>query len=107
MFWTVTLELLKGFLETLKIFALTLAFALPLGLVLSFFSMSKFKPLSSLVKTIVWIFRGSPLMIQMLIIYYMPGLVFHNPIWGGGEDGRFTAAAVAFILNYACYFSEI
>ena len=69
--------------------------------------MSKFKPLSSLVKTIVWIFRGSPLMIQMLIIYYMPGLVFHNPIWGGGEDGRFTAAAVAFILNYACYFSEI
>ena len=81
--------------------------ALPLGLIISFGSMSKFKPLSSLVKTIVWIFRGSPLMIQMLIIYYMPGLVFHNPIWGGGEDGRFTAAAVAFILNYACYFSEI
>ena len=69
--------------------------------------MSKFKPLSGLVKIIVWIFRGSPLMIQMLIIYYMPGLVFGTPIWGGGEDGRFTVAAVAFILNYACYFSEI
>ena len=97
----------EGFLVTLRLFAITLVGALPLGLIISFGSMSKFKPLSSLVKTIVWIFRGSPLMIQMLIIYYMPGLVFHNPIWGGGEDGRFAAAAVAFILNYACYFSEI
>ena len=96
-----------GFLQTVKLFFVTLVGALPLGLIISFGSMSKFKPLSSLVKTIVWIFRGSPLMIQMLIIYYMPGLVFHNPIWGGGEDGRFAAAAVAFILNYACYFSEI
>ena len=96
-----------GFLQTVKLFFVTLIGALPLGLIISFGSMSKFKPLSGLVKVIVWIFRGSPLMIQMLIIYYMPGLVFGTPIWGGGEDGRFTAAAVAFILNYACYFSEI
>ena len=96
-----------GFLQTVKLFFVTLVGALPLGLIISFGSMSKFKPLSGLVKIIVWIFRGSPLMIQMLIIYYMPGLVFGTPIWGGGEDGRFTAAAVAFILNYACYFSEI
>ena len=94
-----------GFLQTVKLFFVTLVGALPLGLIISFGSMSKFKPLSGLVKIIVWIFRGSPLMIQMLIIYYMPGLVFGTPIWGGGEDGRFTA--VAFILNYACYFSEI
>lgn len=96
-----------GFIQTLKLFLITLVGALPLGLIISFGSMSKFKPLSGLVKIIVWIFRGSPLMIQMLIIYYMPGLVFGTPIWGGGEDGRFAAAAVAFILNYACYFSEI
>ena len=96
-----------GFLQTVKLFFVTLVGALPLGLIISFGSMSKFKPLSGLVKIIVWIFRGSPLMIQMLIIYYMPGLVFGTPIWGGGEDGRFTAAAVAFILNYACYLSDI
>ncbi len=96
-----------GFLQTLKLFAATLVGALPLGLIISFGSMSKFKPLSGFVKTIVWIVRGTPLMIQMLIIYYFPGLVFGIPIWGGGEDGRFWAAAVAFIVNYACYFSEI
>ncbi len=96
-----------GFLQTIKLFLLTLAGALPLGLVISFGSMSRFKPLSALTKTVVWIVRGTPLMIQLLIIYYFPGLVWHNPIWGSGEDGRFFAAAVAFILNYACYFSEI
>lgn len=96
-----------GFLQTLKLFIITLLGALPLGLIISFGSMSKFKPLSKLVKTIVWIIRGSPLMIQLIIVFYMPGIVFGNPIWGGGETGRFTAAAVAFIINYACYFSEI
>lgn len=96
-----------GFLQTLKIFAVTLLGAIPLGLIISFGSMSKFKPLSSLTKTVVWIVRGSPLMIQLLIIYYFPGLVLHNNIWGSGEEGRFVASAVAFILNYACYFSEI
>ena len=96
-----------GFLQTIKLFAVTLLGALPLGLIISFGSMSRFKPLNALVRTIVWIVRGSPLMIQLLIIYYFPGLVFNNPIWGSGEDGRFLAASIAFILNYACYFSEI
>ncbi len=95
-----------GFLQTLKLFFATLLGALPLGLIISFGSMSKFKPLSGLIKTIVWIVRGSPLMIQLLIIYYFPGLTFGN-IWGSGEQGRFLASAVAFIINYACYFSEI
>ena len=96
-----------GFLQTLKLFCVTLIGALPLGLIISFGSMSKFTPLSALTKFIVWIVRGSPLMIQMLIVYYFPGLVLGNPIWGSGESGRFAAASVAFILNYACYFSEI
>ena len=96
-----------GFLQTLRLFFVTLLGAAPLGLVIAFGSMSKFKPLSIFTRVIVWIVRGSPLMIQLLIIYYFPGLVLHNPIWGGGESGRFLAASVAFIINYACYFSEI
>lgn len=96
-----------GFIQTLKLFFVTLIGALPLGLILSFGSMSKFRPLKYLTKTFVWIIRGTPLMIQLLIIYYFPGLVLHNPIWGGGESGRFLASAVAFIINYTCYFSEI
>ncbi len=96
-----------GFLQTLKLFFVTLAGALPLGLLIAAGSMSRFKPLSALVKTFVWIIRGSPLMIQLLIIYFFPGLVLHKPIWGSDESGRFLAAAVAFIINYACYFSEI
>lgn len=96
-----------GFLQTLKLFAVTLLGAIPLGLIISFGSMARFKPLAYLTRTIVWIFRGSPLMLQLLIIYFGPGLMFNNPIWGGGEKGRFLASAVAFILNYACYFSEI
>ena len=82
----------EGFLQTLKLFAITLAGAFPLGLIIAFGSMSKFKPLSYFTKIIIWIVRGTPLMIQLLIIYYMPGLVFHNPIWGSGEAGRFTAS---------------
>lgn len=97
----------EGFIQTLKLFVITLLGALPLGLILAFGSMSKFKPLSGLIKTVVWIVRGSPLMIQLLIIYYFPGIVFNNNIWGSGVDGRFIASAVAFIINYACYFSEI
>lgn len=96
-----------GFLQTLKLFASTLIGAIPLGLIIAFGSMSLFKPLSYLVKIIVWIIRGTPLMIQLLIIYYGPGLIFGNHIWGGGEGGRFMAATVAFVFNYACYFSEI
>ena len=96
-----------GFIQTLKLFLITLVGALPLGLVISFGSMSKFKPLSAVVKTLVWVIRGTPLMLQLLVIYYLPGLVFHNNIWGSGEDGRFIASVTAFIINYACYFSEI
>lgn len=96
-----------GFLQTLKLFMVTLIGAFPLGLVIAFGSMSRFKPLSIITKLIVWIVRGTPLMIQLLIIYYFPGLVLHNPIWGSGESGRFLAASVSFVLNYACYFSEI
>ena len=95
-----------GFIQTLKLFFVSLLGAVPLGLIISFGSMSRFRPLSYLVKIIVWIIRGTPLMIQLLIIYYFPGLVFGNSIWIG-ETGRFLAAAVAFIFNYACYFSEI
>lgn len=96
-----------GFIQTLKLFFVTLIGALPLGLIIAFGSMSRFKPLSYFTRIIVWIIRGTPLMIQLLIIYYFPGLVFKNPIWGSGESGRFLAAAVSFIFNYACYFSEI
>ncbi len=96
-----------GFLQTLKIFFVTLIGAFPLGLIISFGSMSRFKPLSYLTKIIVWIIRGTPLMIQLLIVFYFPGLVLDKQIWGGGETGRFMATACAFIINYACYFSEI
>ena len=96
-----------GFLQTLKLFAVTLLGSLPLGLILAFGSMSRFRPLSALTRTFVWVVRGTPLMLQLLIIYYFPGLMLKSPIWGGGEAGRFLASAVAFIINYACYFSEI
>ena len=96
-----------GFIQTLKLFFVTLLGSLPLGLVIAFGSMSRFIPLSYFTKIIVWIIRGTPLMIQLLIIYYFPGLVFKTPIWGSGEAGRFTAAAVSFVFNYACYLSEI
>ena len=96
-----------GFLQTLKLFFITLIGAFPLGLLIAFGSMSQCKILRYFIKMIIWIVRGTPLMIQLLIIYYFPGLVFHNPIWGSGESGRFWAAAIAFIFNYSCYFSEI
>ncbi len=96
-----------GFLQTLRLFAITLIGAIPLGLLLAVAEMSSFRPLRMLIKTIVWIIRGSPLMIQLLIIFYFPGLVLKNPIWGSGETGRFAAASVAFVVNYACYFCEI
>ena len=96
-----------GFLQTLKLFIVTLVGSLPLGLVIAFGAMSKFKPLSLFTKLVIWIIRGTPLMIQLLIIYYFPGLVLDAQIWGSGEKGRFLAASVAFIFNYACYFAEI
>ena len=93
--------LCDGFLITLKIFGLTLLGALPLGLIIAFGAMSRFLPLKALIKTIVWIIRGTPLMLQLIIIYYGPGLILHNNIWGG-SNGRMTAVLVAFILNYSC-----
>ena len=96
-----------GFLQTLKLFFVTLLGALPLGLLICFGSQSKLWPVKTLFRVIIWIVRGTPLMIQLLIIYYFPGLVLGNAIWGGDEAGRFAASAVAFIINYACYFSEI
>ena len=102
MFLPVTLELLGGFWETLKVFLLTLAFSLPLGLLVCFGSMSKFTPLKALMRCFVWIIRGSPLMLQLIIIFYGPGLLFDMPALP-----RFTATIVAFAINYACYFSEI
>lgn len=106
-FPTVFQALNVGFLQTLKLFIVALVGSIPLGLIISFGSMSKFKPLSAVVRFFVWIIRGTPLMIQLLIIYYGPGMILHNPLWSGDEQGRFTASAVAFIINYACYFSEI
>lgn len=102
MFLSVTWELLKGFWETFKIFGLTLVFALPIGLILSFGSMSNFKPLSWLVKIFIWIIRGTPLMLQLIIVFYGPGLLF-----GWDLMERFNAVIVAFVINYSCYFSEI
>ncbi len=107
MFWTVTQALLSGFATTFQIFILTLLFSLPLGLVIALASMSKFKPLRYLMQTIVWIVRGTPLMLQLIIIFYGPGLWFDHNIWSGGTAGRITATVVAFTINYACYFSVI
>lgn len=107
MFWNVTQSLMNGLATTFEIFILTLIFALPLGLVVAFGSMSKFKPLRYLVEMLVWIIRGTPLMLQLIIIFYGPGLWLGKNIWSGDETGRITATVVAFTLNYACYFSVI
>ncbi len=107
MIWTVTQSLLGGLATTFEIFILTLIFALPLGLLVAFGSMSRFRPLRYLINVIVWVVRGTPLMLQLLIIFYGPGLWFHHNIWSGDEAGRITATVVAFALNYACYFSVI
>ncbi len=107
MFATVIGALNEGFLQTLKLFAVTLIGAIPLGLVVSFGSMSRFAPLRWLTRTVVWIIRGTPLMLQLIIIYYIPGRVMTSSPWGSGEGGRFLASCLAFIINYACYFSEI
>lgn len=104
MFTDVALALWEGFGMTLRLFALTLLFALPLGLILSFGSMSRFRPLRYLVKVIVWIVRGTPLMLQIFVVFFVPGLVFKNPIFA---NRRFLAALITFVINYSCYFSEI
>ncbi len=105
LFSEVTLRLGEGFLYTLLLFALTLIVALPLGLVISFGSMSRFRPLSLLTRGVVWIVRGTPLMLQIVVFTFGPGLWLNFPIRTMQE--RFLMVTLAFILNYACYFSEI
>ena len=130
MFCTVTLSILQGCSQAVKLFFLTLLFALPLGLVVAFGSMSKWapfrslayrqqeargfarwlsqlRPLSALTNIIVWIIRGTPLILQLIIIFYGPGTWFGTNPWNAFQDGRMTACCIAFIINYACYFSEI
>ena len=107
MFQIVLKTLFEGFATTMQIFSVTLLGAIPLGLIIAFGSMTKFLPIKALVKTVVWVIRGTPLMLQLLVIYYGPGLLFDNNIWGGGNGGRMSAVLTAFIINYACYFSEI
>ena len=102
MFIPVTLELLKGFIQSVNIFLLTLLFALPLGGVVAMGSMSRFAPLRGLTRGFVWVIRGTPLMLQLILIFYGPGLMFDLPALP-----RFTAVIIAFSINYACYFSEI
>lgn len=107
MFLTVTLSLLEGFWGTLKLFLLTLVFALPFGLLISLGAMSRARVLSVPLKFLIWVIRGTPLLLQLLIFYYGPGIIFGHNIWGSGDSGRFLAALVSFVLNYACYFAEI
>ena len=117
-FLEVTLFLWDGFLISLLIFAVTLLCGAPLGLPIAFCSMSRFKVVRSISKVIVWIVRGIPLMLQIFIIYYVPGLLLDLPIfsqvdrymflnYGVADAGRITAVLIAFTINYACYFSEI
>ncbi len=98
----ITTTLLGGFWQNCVIFFVTLIFSLPFGLIISFGSMSKFKPLSAVVKVFVWIIRGTPLMLQLFVVFFVPGLVFGVPM-----KNRMLAALIAFIINYAAYFSEI
>lgn len=110
-FQTVTKVLLQGFGENCVIFGVTLLFALPLGLLISFGSMSRFWPLKWLTRTFVWIIRGTPLMLQLFVVMYVPGLLFGvvmpNRILGIAISPRMVSALIAFIINYAAYFSEI
>ncbi len=117
-FWEVTKFLLDGFWISLLIFGVTLLCGAPLGLPIAFCSMSKFKAVKAVSKVIVWIVRGVPLMLQIFIIYYVPGLLFQTPIfsqmdrfffinYGINDAGRIVAVLIAFSVNYACYFSEI
>lgn len=98
-------ELLKGFLENIELFTITLLFALPLGLIIAFGSMSKVTVIRGATKSFVWVIRGTPLMLQLFAVMYVPGFVFGWQI--PGDNPRMTAAAIAFVINYACYFSEI
>ena len=99
---TIISSLFQGFYTNCFIFVMTLLMSLPLGLIISFGSMAKFQPIKWLTKTFVWIIRGTPLMLQLFVVFYVPGLVFDTPM-----RNRMLAAVIAFVINYACYFSEI
>ena len=101
-FFEITLTLLEGFGTTCLLFFLTLVFAIPLALVVMAGSVSKFKPLSVVTKCFVWIIRGTPLMLQIFVVFYVPSILF-----GAGIESRIIAVLIAFVINYACYFSEI
>ena len=101
-FQQITLDLLAGFLENCKLFALTLLLALPLGLVVTLGTMCRFRPIRYLSRGFVWIIRGTPLMLQLFVVLYAPGLLFGAPV-----QSRMSAALIAFVVNYAAYFSEI
>lgn len=107
MFWDVTQSLLSGLGTTVEIFIFTLLFSLPLGLIIAFGAKSKLRGLRYIIQVFVWIIRGTPLMLQLIIIFYGPGLWLGHNIWSGDETGRITATVVAFTINYACYFSVI
>ena len=98
----ITSVLIQGFGKNCVIFFVTLALAVPLGLVISFGSMSKFKPLAIITKLYVWIIRGTPLMLQLFVVFFVPGLIFDMPM-----RNRMVAALIAFVINYSAYFSEI
>ncbi len=102
-FAEITVKLAEGFGTTCLLFALTLVLSLPLGLLVCFCSTSRFLPLKAVTRVFVWIIRGTPLMLQLFVVFYVPGLVFHVTLF----TSRFIAALVAFVINYACYFSEI
>lgn len=101
-FVQVSIELLEGFLQNCYLFGATLLFSLPLGLIISMGSMSKIKILKFITKAFVWVIRGTPLMLQLFVVFYVPGLLFDTPM-----KSRMTAALIAFVINYAAYFSEI
>ena len=104
-FASVNADLFLGFFENIKLFGITLLFAIPLGLVVAFGSMTKFAPVRMLTRAFVWVIRGTPLMLQLFVVFYVPGLIFGLKF--PGANPRMTAAAIAFVINYACYFSEI
>lgn len=96
------LALFEGFAENIRLFAVTLVLAIPLGLVITFGSMSRFRPLKWLTRVFIWVIRGTPLMLQLMVVLYAPGLLLGIPM-----SNRFMAATIAFVINYAAYFSEI
>ena len=101
-FWDVNRQLMVGFGENLFIFFCTLMMSLPLGLTIAFGSMSRFRPLRTATRIFVWVIRGTPLLLQLFIVFYVPGLVFGTPF-----KGRIVPTLIAFVINYAAYFSEI